>query len=256
MSAARLRSLLGGQHAERLGPQDDASPLWNEHIARYRWAKALPASRALDIACGAGIGFDSLRGPMLVGGDRSPDALRVAAQATAPASLCQLDVGALPFRAGSFDLITCFETIEHIEDDHGLVAELGRVVHPSGVALVSTPVRGFGDEAGEHSGNPFHVREYAAAELLSLLRPAFSTVELLGQVPSAAFARNGFWSPSTDLGTRVRRFSLKVAMRLPAPARGALERVRGQALFPGVDDFEFTADAVDRAPVLLAVCRR
>lgn len=219
-------------------------------------ASRFQAVRVLDVACGAGIGFDLLAAALIVGGDLDPVALDEAASGAGRVSLCRLDVAALPFRDQAFDLITCFETIEHVEDDAALVGELHRVVSATGVALISTPVRGFGDPDGERSENPFHLREYLADELLALLRPSFRSVELLGQAPRASYERNGFWSPAMDPWTRTRRLALKVARRLPATARQGLERVRRQSLFPGAEDFDFRADRVDCAPVLVAVCRR
>ncbi len=40
---------------------------------------------------------------------------------------------------GSFDQIICFETIEHVNDDEGLVASLAGMLAPGGRLLLSTP---------------------------------------------------------------------------------------------------------------------
>jgi SAM-dependent methyltransferase len=48
--------------------------------------------------------------------------------------------GALPFPGGSFDAVLAFEVIEHVEDDTGLLTEMGRVSRPEGVLILSTPV--------------------------------------------------------------------------------------------------------------------
>ncbi len=46
------------------------------------------------------------------------------------------DVGALPFRDGSFDLVTSIAAFEHFLDVPAVVAELHRVMRPGGVAWI------------------------------------------------------------------------------------------------------------------------
>ena len=46
---------------------------------------------------------------------------------------------ALPFRDHSFDAVTLFDVIEHIDDDAGAAAEVERVVNPGGYVLLTTP---------------------------------------------------------------------------------------------------------------------
>jgi SAM-dependent methyltransferase len=45
----------------------------------------------------------------------------------------------LPFDDASFDLVTCFEAFQYVEDPRAGVAEIGRVLRPGGTALVSVP---------------------------------------------------------------------------------------------------------------------
>lgn len=45
----------------------------------------------------------------------------------------------LPFPDGSFDLVTCFETLEHLHDTDRMVAEIRRVLRPAGQAVLSVP---------------------------------------------------------------------------------------------------------------------
>ena len=45
----------------------------------------------------------------------------------------------LPFADNRFALVTCIETIEHLENFRELVREIYRVLQPGGVAVVSTP---------------------------------------------------------------------------------------------------------------------
>jgi len=45
----------------------------------------------------------------------------------------------LPFRSASFDAVNIVEVIEHIENQPQLIREIGRVMKPGGIFLVSTP---------------------------------------------------------------------------------------------------------------------
>jgi SAM-dependent methyltransferase len=45
----------------------------------------------------------------------------------------------VPFDDGFFDVATAFEVIEHVADQDGLLRELGRVLRPDGVLIVSVP---------------------------------------------------------------------------------------------------------------------
>jgi SAM-dependent methyltransferase len=50
-----------------------------------------------------------------------------------------LDTGRVPLPSASSDVVTCLETIEHVENPRALVRELYRLVRPGGVVLVTTP---------------------------------------------------------------------------------------------------------------------
>jgi len=45
----------------------------------------------------------------------------------------------LPFKSGSFDAVNLIEVIEHIENQPQLIREIGRVLKPEGVVVISTP---------------------------------------------------------------------------------------------------------------------
>ncbi|WP_408952676.1 class I SAM-dependent methyltransferase [Lysobacter sp. Hz 25] len=49
------------------------------------------------------------------------------------------DGARLPFADGSFDAVVCLEVLEHARDPQGVLAELGRVLRPGGVAWLSMP---------------------------------------------------------------------------------------------------------------------
>ena len=100
------------------------------------------ATRVLDL--GAGDGF--LSAEMVA---RAGAALGVAVDVGAPEPLSPRRhpvsrvtarlPGPLPFRDGSFDVVVSLETIEHLLDPDGLLAEAHRVLAPGGRLILSTP---------------------------------------------------------------------------------------------------------------------
>jgi SAM-dependent methyltransferase len=64
----------------------------------------------------------------------------VSADRDAGAAMVQADVTALPFGDGSFELVLCSHVLEHVPDDAAAIAEIHRVLAPSGTALIQTPV--------------------------------------------------------------------------------------------------------------------
>jgi SAM-dependent methyltransferase len=85
------------------------------------------------------------------------------------------DLEWLPFAAQSFATVTSFQVIEHLVDPRVYLAQIARALRPDGVALISTPNRRQSD--GE---NPYHLREYEAAELEAVLARHFASVEMHG----------------------------------------------------------------------------
>lgn len=53
--------------------------------------------------------------------------------------IVDLNREALPFGNGRFALVTCTETIEHLENYREIIREIYRVLQPGGTAIISTP---------------------------------------------------------------------------------------------------------------------
>jgi SAM-dependent methyltransferase len=147
-----------------------------EHLVRYWWVSALaPGRRVLDAGCGVGYGTALLvraGAAEAVGVDVSAEAIEAARSQPGP-SFSVGDVRALEFEARAFDLVVCFEVIEHVERPDEVIAELARVLAPDGVLALSSPNRGV-----YPSGNPHHVHEYTPDELRAALERHFSHVAL------------------------------------------------------------------------------
>ena len=166
---------------ERLVPDEQHGEVVHaEHLVRYLVAAELADSRrVLDAACGEGYGTAMLH----AAGARSATGVDVDERTVAHArarhpgpEFVAADVRELPFDDASFDLVVCFETIEHVAGPDGVLAELRRVMTDDGVLLVSTPNK---HEYLVH--NEFHDRELFHEEFVALLQARFERVEILLQ---------------------------------------------------------------------------
>ncbi|MEO8293932.1 MAG: methyltransferase domain-containing protein [Gemmatimonadota bacterium] len=96
-----------------------------------------PKGRLLEV--GAGSGAFALRASQLgfsvAACDLYPDQFRVP-----EIEFKTADISAgLPYASGSFDAMTCLETIEHLEDQFTFARECARVLRPGGQLLITTP---------------------------------------------------------------------------------------------------------------------
>ena len=100
--------------------------------------------RVLDVGCGGGFTTEFLaeRGCRVSGLDPSPK-LIAAADRHAKQTGKDIDytVGKsehLPYEDGSFDIVTCVDVLEHVEDPAQAIREIHRVLAPGGVFLYDT----------------------------------------------------------------------------------------------------------------------
>ncbi len=105
------------------------------------WVASLErARRALDLGCGDGALSSAVRAEQLTLADVSALALARARARLPDAEVVELKPDApLPFDDGSFDLVICTETVEHIRDVQLFLSEVRRVLVPSGRLAVTTP---------------------------------------------------------------------------------------------------------------------
>lgn len=220
---ARRRRPIVPDHAppeftgERLVPGRANPDLFNEHFARYAFAARLARrKRVLDIGCGLGYGSVELAraAARVTAIDVDPEVLRAASYGYAAPNLSYAAASAtgLPFPDQSFDLITAFEVIEHLEDWPALLNEARRLLAPGGQFVVSTPNREYYAETRRLSGpNPFHVHEFDYPEFHAALGEIFPSVVLFLQNHTAAIA----FQPATPSGPSTAETLL--ARKSPAP---------------------------------------
>ncbi len=143
------------------------------HTRRYTLAREFvrPGMRILDAACGLGYGAPILRAHpdvAVTGVDCSEFAIAYArlhyTRPGSPDRFLRGDATRLDFAAdATFDLVTSFETIEHVIDPAAFLTELARVLKPGGRLVLSVPNRWI-----DHDGKnpvPWHLHVYDFAQL-------------------------------------------------------------------------------------------
>lgn len=152
--------------------------------------RPLVGRSALDVGCGAGLLCEPLArlGAAVTGVDAAAESIKVARD-HAVQSMLDID-----YRAGeladqgldAFDVVTCMEVIEHVEDPDAFVGLLASHLKRDGLLLLSTPNRTL------------------AAKLLLV-----EGAERLGQIPRGTHDWDKFLTPD-DLGALLAKHGLQV----------------------------------------------
>ncbi len=237
---------------ERTLPGIPDETYWFErHVVAYRLASArVDGMAVLDAGCGEGYGLQMLAAAgatRVVGADLDESvvahvAARYGADPRIEAVACELM--ALPLDDGEMDVTVSFQVIEHLHDIPGYLRSLRRVTRPGGVVMIATPNRLTFTPGSDVPVNPFHTREFTAAELTTELEatglvvtsmlgihhgPALRAIEMLAR------------RPFTDLVSRP-------ADEWPGWLRRVVHRVRHE-------HFEVRTNDLDASLDLLAICR-
>jgi 2-polyprenyl-6-hydroxyphenyl methylase/3-demethylubiquinone-9 3-methyltransferase len=102
----------------------------------------LAGTSVLDVGCGAGLLAEPLArlGATVTGIDAAPEVIAVAREHAAGQGL-EIDyrVGDVQQLAGTFDLVTSMEVIEHVADPGAFLKALAARLAPGGLLIMSTP---------------------------------------------------------------------------------------------------------------------
>jgi len=171
----------------------------------------------LDVGCGSGRNLELLRQFGTVRGvePEGPGLESCRADGLGPDVVSPGMADSLPFDDTSFDLVTAFDVLEHLEDDVLGLQEMRRVLRPGGYALITVPAYRF--LWSVHDEVLGHRRRYVASEIHNL------------------FNNNGF--------VVVRR-TYAISFALPA----ILAYRIGQGLFPPAEERSATYVDVGRVP--------
>lgn len=172
---------------ERYLPWIEDATIGYEHLHRYRFAREFVNGKTvLDLACGEGYGSYLLSedARAVVGVDIDDLCIQHASRKYARENLKFLlgSMTEIPVPGRHvFDVVVCFEAIEHTDEQERLMAEVKRVLKDEGVFVVSTPNKAiYSDQEGAR--NPFHVKELYFDELKALLSSYFGNVVFYGQM--------------------------------------------------------------------------
>jgi SAM-dependent methyltransferase len=235
---------------ERTLPDVPAENYWfRRHLAVYEWIGArVVGRRVIDLACGEGYGSEVLSrsASSVVGVDANPDAHEHARLRYRRQNL-SFDRGLAETygEPAAYDAVVFLQTIEHVQDPPAVLEHVRGSLAPGGVAYVSTPnVLKLAPPGAARSGNPWHLREYRAAEFDRLCRSVFGRdrVELLGVFHARKL--------------RVHDLALALGWDAIHARFGLTERFYGR-FTPAISssDFALRPRRLDRALDFLAVCR-
>jgi 2-polyprenyl-3-methyl-5-hydroxy-6-metoxy-1,4-benzoquinol methylase len=172
---------------ERTLPDVPEENYWfRRHLVVYEWIAARTVGRRIvDMACGEGYGSDVLArgGASVVGVDANPEAHDHARLRYVRDNL-RFERTLVEWFAEPCDAVVFLQTIEHVRNPDEVLEHFKAMLAaggPDGVAFVSTPnVLTLAPAGAEKSGNPWHLKEYRAAEFRALCEAHFGSVELLG----------------------------------------------------------------------------
>jgi SAM-dependent methyltransferase len=239
---------------ERTLPGIASENYWfQRHVAAYRFAATRCRCRhVLDAGCGEGYGSRLLaaRAATVLGVDVAADVIEHARSAYPPGThpgveFRAADLSRLPLADSSLDVVVCLQVIEHLADVDGFLAEVARVLRPGGEFVCATPNRLTFSPGRETPANPFHVREYAPAELVDLLGGRLRLKALLG-------VHHASWLRALEATARRPLPDLLLASPTedwPGWLRATVARVRS-------DDFRLRADRIADSLDLVAIAAK
>jgi ubiquinone/menaquinone biosynthesis C-methylase UbiE len=166
-----------------------------EHLERYLFASAfVSGKRVLDIACGEGYGSKILseaNASSVLGCDILADNITHAINKyKSPRLEFKVKNITKPLSEGEFDIITCFETIEHVDDFKSALDNLHASLKKDGKLIISSPNRKITNPyLGAHDRvSDYHIREFTIDEFISYISAShFELIEIYGQRQQQCF---------------------------------------------------------------------
>lgn len=183
-----------------------------------QWYRGPRPARILDAGCGTGgMARWLARYGQVTGVDISSEAL-VRAQVRHGSALAQGSVDALPFLSESFDLVTSFDVLYHLDvkDDVSALTEIRRVLCPGGMLLIRVPAHNW--LRGRHDVAVHTRHRYARGELAEKLARAGLAVRHMTYANSILFPL----APLKRMLERDDQDGIPDLWQPPGPINGAL----------------------------------
>jgi 2-polyprenyl-3-methyl-5-hydroxy-6-metoxy-1,4-benzoquinol methylase len=230
---------------ERTLPDVPEENYWyRRHLVVYEWIAArVGGKRVVDMACGEGYGSNVLAGTATsaVGVDANPEAHEHARLRYVRPNL-RYERDLVESFAEPCDAVVFLQTIEHVQDAGAILDHFCSMLSPGGVAYVSTPnLLTLAPPGAEKSDNPWHVREYRAAEFRTLCEEHFPRVEMHGLFHARKLRAH-------ELAIKLGWDSVHKRLRLTAPFYDRFTPAIAAS------DFKLQQGNLDRALDFLAVC--
>lgn len=167
---------------ERILPGGKFNVTYQESLFAYDFARQRAVGKiVLDVGSGEGYGvaFLAEQAQEVVGLDPHAGAVDRARQKYQAENTTfmvgTLDTPPVELKSKHFDVVCCFQTIEHVQNQDQFLGQLKAQAAVRGQVMVSTP------NAGRFPGfNPYHVKELTPTELADLMGRHFSRFELYG----------------------------------------------------------------------------
>jgi SAM-dependent methyltransferase len=195
-----------------------------DHVERYRFAtRHAKDARVLDIACGMGYAssiFLDAGAKEYFGVDINPELTTHASHAYG-SELARYSTGDICEHQSDepYDLVCCFETIEHVARYQDAITNLFTLLRPGGTLVISSPNRNVtspGRDFDEQPANPYHTQEFLPEELIGVLQ------------------ERGFQTDQTSVyGQRLRRmYRIKLLNRITKLALGSPKKKASPVVQP------------------------
>jgi 2-polyprenyl-3-methyl-5-hydroxy-6-metoxy-1,4-benzoquinol methylase len=228
---------------ERTLPDVPAENYWfRRHLVVYEWiAERCAGLEVVDMACGEGYGTEVLarRARRVTGVDANPEAFEHARlKYTRPGVRFVRNM--IELHSEPCDVVVFLQTIEHVPDPEGVLRHFKEM---AGTVYVSTPnLLTLAPPGADKSGNPWHLREYRAADFRALCERVFERVELYGLVHARKL--------------RVHELALRAGWDRVHPALG-ITKAFYDRFTPaiGVRDFALRRDGLEGALDFVAILR-
>lgn len=151
-----------------------------EHYTRYLFASQfIKNKQVLDLGCGAGYGSDLM---LKHGNPKNIKSIDISSEAiefakkhyeTKELNYYISDATKTAFESNSFDVIVCYELIEHLKEPENLIKEISRIIKKDGLLIISTPRKKNSNRSN------FHVHEFKFEEFKLLLKKYFKESDFL-----------------------------------------------------------------------------